>query len=237
MVNRIVEDFSIKVAKGKQLLLVIDDLDKLRNMDQVRSIFIDNLHFLLQIQCKKVIAVPVHLTGESEMALREYDKFGLSLRPNPLKPGADLAELETRKRLLANIVEQRTSAGKTLIETNAVEEAIAFSGGIIRQLMQILYGAAREARRNKTGKITVSHVQKSCGALKNIMEAAVITSSGINFLEKVRVQHIPDAESAEECNKALLGNQIIAYTNGSVWYDVNPLIAETVRTYAAARKD
>ena len=234
MVNDLIDRVRGEEVGNKPLLMVIDDLDKLRNIKQIRSVFLENRYFLTNIQCTKIIAIPIHLTNEPEITNLDPNvpNFGLALKPNPLYNKSGSQDLHARRQLLRNVVLQRIQEGCALIENDALDEAITFSGGLIRQFMLIVHTAARQARRNKQETVIKENVAYACQQLANNLERWAVTSARIQCLETIRRHHIPQAGSSDEWTEALLGNHIIAFTNGSFWYSVNPLIEKTIEIYA-----
>jgi len=70
---------------------------------------------------------------------------------------------------------------------------------------------------------------------KATLDASVVSSELIEMLDKVRVKHRPDVES-DLFISALQSTQVVAYANGTLWYEVNPLIEQTVELYAKRHK-
>lgn len=243
-INELIEDYCRQIIGGKDLLLIIDDLDKLKEEKQIKAVFIENRYYILELKAKKVISIPIHLTTATEITSLDVDipVFCLRLKTNPMEqlPAEDEKQLINKnKSLLHQIVSGRTKEKAELIDTDAIEHAAITSGGIIRQFMQILNGAAVDVRRLKGNKINLSDVENACQTLRKTFERPIINTRKITFLDTIRSNHIAgDDPENNDSIAALLGNQIIAYSNGAAWFEVNPLIEKTVELYAAkARKD
>jgi len=237
-INELIEDYNQKIAGSKKLLLIIDDLDKLKDAKQIGSVFIDNRYYMLDLKAKKVIAIPVNLTTENEIIALDFDipTFSLRLKSNPKeeRPKEDERDIiRKNEELLKKIVLNRIADASVLINDDAIKEATRYSGGILRQYIQILNTATVEVRRLKGNKVTKNNIDNACQALRKTFEMPIINSAKkIRYLENILNTHIPDVDDPSESINALLGNQIIAYSNGATWYEVNPLIEETVRIYA-----
>lgn len=238
-INELIEDYNRQILKDKELLLIIDDLDKLKEEEQIKEVFIENRYYILELQAKKVIAIPIHLTTSTEITSLDVDipVFCLRLKTNPMEQLHEEDEqrlIDKNKSLLHQIVSGRTEKRADLIDTNAIEHAAIASGGIIRQFMQILSAAAVDVRRLKGNNITLSDVKNACQTLRKTFERPIINTRKIAFLDTIRRNHIAgDDPDNNESIAALLGNQIIAYSNGAAWFEVNPLIEKTVELYAA----
>jgi Cdc6-like AAA superfamily ATPase len=237
-INELIEDYNGEAAGGKKLLLIIDDLDKLKDAQQIRSVFIDNRFYLLELKAKKVIAIPVHLTTENEIISLDVDipSFSLRLKTNPkeeLDPEEERKIISKNEGLLKEIVRKRIAENTDLIDDDAIAEAAGCSGGILRQYIQLLNMATVEVRRLKGKKVTKNDIDNACQTMRKTFERPIIVSAKkIRYLKNIMDKHIPEADDPDESISALIGNQIIAYSNGATWYDVNPLIKETVRIYA-----
>ena len=237
-INELIKDYNQQIAGEKKLLLIIDDLDKLKNVIQIRSVFIENRNYLLQLEAKKVIAIPVHLTIEPEIIAVGYDipTFSLRLKSNPIEKNPEEKEkniIENNEDILKEIVLKRIAENTILIDEDAIMEAARCSGGILRQYIWLLNTATVEVRRLKGKRVTKNEINNACQTLRTTFEMPIINSKKkIRYLENIRTHHISDADDPDESINALLGNQIIAYSNGAKWYEVNPLIEESVRIYA-----
>ncbi len=235
LVNDLIDEYHAEVSQGKQILFIIDDLDKLRQIDQIKDLFINQRYYYLNIQCKKIIAIPVHLTTEPEISNLGLDipQFGCTLKPNPIEPdAANHDALEKNKNNLRKVITQRI-ADDHLVEDDAVEESIEYSGGILRQFMEILYNAATKARHLQSPTITRELVKDARNSIKSTLDRTVVSSEKIDLLNTIRLNHTPTSIDNEQFVICLLNNQIIACSNGTIWYEVNPIIEKTVEIYAS----
>jgi len=237
-VNELIKKYyELEESKGKKLLVVFDDLDKLRNVEQIRSVFIENRFYLTQIECKKVIAIPIHITADYEVLnfADTIPKFGIRLDSNPLdrKEGKKESDiLKKQKKQLHRVIGNRIEKKENLIDEDAIDEAVKFSGGILRQFVNIIYGATVRARRLKAEKISKSDIYESWQQIKDLLAPTIITTDKIKFLDGIMKNKVPVNNDSPIFIELLLGNQIIACFNGIPWYDVNPVIEKTVRIYA-----
>lgn len=241
MINNIIDEFYEKEIKdNKKLLVIIDDLEKLRIPEQIDSLFIDNRHYISQLKCKKIIPIPVHITTHYEVLNLNVSiqRFGLMLSSNPIDKSQDKEKIENiikkNKDMLRQIIKYRIHENYQLIEDNVIEEVIQYSGGVIKQFIRILYGSAVTVRKLKGQKISKNDVESSCQELGNLVGFTIISGDTIKLLEEIRTKNKPSSEfkNSDEFIKALLGTQILAYSNGYPWYEVNPLIEKMVRLYA-----
>ena len=237
--NKIIQAYREEVLQyKKQLLLVFNELDHVRNADKIRKLFIDNRHYIDRLHCKKIVSVPVVLmtygqfqeTGE---ATNEY--LGMKLFPNPIiRQASEKAEREIaqNRQLFHDIVNKRIAPGTHLIDQAAIEFAIDKSGGIIRQFIKILSYAGRRVRMLQRAHITLEDVDYGASRMREELEASLIGMEKIQLLESVRIHHTPMVKNEDLLIECFLANQIIGLRNEPTWYSLNPLIEETVKIYA-----
>ncbi|MCX6581530.1 MAG: hypothetical protein NT166_15255 [Candidatus Aminicenantes bacterium] len=239
LINELLDKYNEKVAGGKQLLVIIDDLDKLKDAPQINSIFIDNRNYIFSLKCKKIISIPTYLSKAPEIVnySSHYPirQFVLRLSHNPFteKPSdEEKKKIEANCRLLRDVIKCRIAPGILLIDDEALEEAIEKSAGIIRQLIRIIYVAAVNVRRLELKKISVNDVRESINLLRNQLAGTITSSNKIDLLNTILTKNIPVSETAGEFIELLQANNIVAYENGEPWYEVNPIIRNTVKVYA-----
>lgn len=231
----------MEVEQERKLLFIIDDLDKLRNNKHINDLFIENKYFFLQLECKKIIAIPVHLLSRSdifplEVGYINVEPFIFKLYKNPLMDMGDEEEkiILKNKENLKEIVKKRIMDGVVLIEEDAVEEAIKYSGGIVKQFIQILHYAAINVAYLKGNKISLNDIISGCEEIKKLMVRPIIQKEKIQLLDNISKKHVPSETESNSHNfiGALLSNEVIVSENGDPWYEVNPIIEETVNVYA-----
>lgn len=245
LTNTIIDDYIEKISDGKELLVIIDDLDKLKEVGQINSLFIENRNYIFSLKCKKIISMPMYLTRAPEISnYSQYPirQFILRLHPNPFKTNKktindDKKKIENNRDMLRQVIKCRVKEGCSLIENEALEKAIDYSGGIIRQLIRIIYVAAVRVRTLKGEKISQSDISDAVALLRDTLAGTIASSKKITLLYTVLKKNIPVSEDKKDFIELLHANNVLAYKNGEPWYEVNPLISETVKTYAAKQKE
>lgn len=237
LVNDIIEGYlEQKKIKEKQLLVIFHELNHMQNTTAISKLFIKDRFYLEGIGAKKVVTVPVALVP---MPLFPNDIFffGIKLSANPFTVGgstkAEQQLIASNKALLRQVLERRLGeAGKTLIDEQAVEYAIEQSGGNVRQFIAILHYAARKVL--VVNGHTISRDDAELGAVeeRRKLERSIQAEQKIRLLDFVAKNHTPRTEKDETFLECSLSNQIFLYENDKIWYDLNPLIKETVDIYA-----
>jgi DNA polymerase III delta prime subunit len=245
LTNEIIAEYVEKITGGKKLLVIIDDLDKLKKVAQINSIFIENRNYIFNLKCKKIISIPMYLTKAPEIFnYSQYPirQFIMRLSSNPFEKDntvidKDKKKIESSRQLLREVIKCRVKKDCSLIEDEALEKAIDFSGGIIRQLVRIIYVAAVGVRTLKGDKISLTDVTGAVGLLRNTLAGTIASSEKIKLLNTVLKKNIPVSEEKEDFIELLQANNVLAYENGDPWYEINPIIRETVKTYAAKQEE
>ena len=123
-----------------------------------------------------------------------------------------------------------------MIENEALEEAIDKSGGIIRQLIRIVYVAAVNVRTLAGTGISPDDIKEAVNSLRNNMAGTIISTNKIDLLHTILDKNVPVSETSTEFIELLQANNVVAYENGEPWYEVNPIIRNTVKVYAERKQ-
>jgi len=240
LVNEIIQKYLDRKAPDtqKQLLIFFHDLNHMKNPVSIRGLFIDNLHYLESINAASIITIPVGLRA-LPLFSPEVTFLGLKTQKNPNTPENDTENqsIERNKNLLKAVIQKRIPAEKDLIEAKALDKAITYSGGIIRQLIDILLQATLEAKVNEDTYIYEHHVTNSLSNVREKLTRSLMLKGRIELLDFIRQNHSSDSGNEDLFIESAAANQIIEYRNDDIWYDINPLIENTVKTYAANLAD
>lgn len=217
-INEIIRKYKRDILKEKKrLLLIIDDIEKIKDSDHI---FTDEMSTILQIECSKIITMPIYLKRSSTFA--GYDakeiSFKLKTRNNEFIP-------ENIEKLV-NIITARLE-NNDLIDSDAKELIAKKSGGNIRQLIKIVKESALKANRNKSTTIILDDVKNALHDLKRDYSSASMEIK--DFLDFIKENKNPKDYSDDSMKKLKLAtNQslIFAYYNGEIWYDLNPIILD-----------
>ncbi len=247
LVNQVIDLYIEKEAKGKPLLVIIDDLDKLRSVTQIGSLFLENRDYIFKLSCKKIISIPTHLMRAPEISnFSPYPirQFVIGITPNPFARESETEilteeknKIKKNRELLSDVIRKRIAGNVELIDPDALEKAIDYSGGILRQLIKIVHGAVTYVRAFGGEQVSLSEIMEAIGILRNNMAGTITSSVKIELLHNILRKSIPPQEDSEQFIQMLISSNVLSYENGDPGYEVNPLIKETVRVYAARLQD
>jgi len=217
-INEIIRKYKRDILKEeKRLLLIIDDIEKIKDSDHI---FTDEISTILQIECSKIITMPIHLKRSSTFA--GYDAKEISFK---LKTRDDTFIPENIKELV-NIISARLE-NSDLIDKDAKELIAKKSGGNIRQLIKIVKESALKAHRNKSETIILADVKDALHDIRrDYSSASVEIKEFLDFIEKNKNPKDYSDDSIKKLKIATNESLIFAYYNGEIWYDLNPIILD-----------
>ncbi len=241
--NEIITDYYSEYGSEKRLLVIFDDLEKIKNHEHIKKIFIDNIQKFHKIECKKLLSVPVVLTAHTLFKGDENSVpvvFNLKIRQNPFNTEPELEQkrkIDQNLMLLTELISRRCqNADYSFIDDDAMVLAIDKSGGIIRQYVNILIEAVANARYNGGSKISKNDVEEAVNERRAYMSRQILGKEKIALLAEIQQKHLTGEVDAKLLIESVLSNEVIVYQNHDTWYDVNPLIEETVKIYSTPLK-
>lgn len=234
-INNIILAFQQTLKDNKKLLLIIDDMEKMRDPKQTRELFVDNEFIFSELLCTKIVTFPIHLATRHAM-FKEASKFGLRISPNPMESN-DNGEIEQNRNKLKKVINNRL-ANQDIVSPDAAELAVTYSGGNLRLLMNIMQKAVLNAF--SLGENQIEEKSVTSRDIENAVESIAELPS-LSVMKRVKMlQHImekhqqPDDDALDDdFIRSVLDNTIFAYFNGAPWYDLNPTIKKSVETYIA----
>ena len=137
-------------AKEKRIpLILIDDMDK-PDLNKATAIFHDRREIMMQPNCAIIYTVSSALFYSKEFdAIRDQAIFLPNINLHPCQePERHIIEGYDAMRQFAHV-----RMDQSLIDGQALEDAITYSGGVFREMARIMRSAIGCARRRKAVKI------------------------------------------------------------------------------------
>jgi hypothetical protein len=220
LVNTLISDYKSSSNRA-ELLIVIDDLEKKNDID---NLFLKDMQLLNQLNIVKIITMPIHLQRNNTFADKDIREFGLKLRT------FDGGEFTQDIELLKEIIDIRLE-DKTIISDEAVNLAVEYSGGNLRQLIKLIHFAAEEALTFEEIMIGKKEMEASIEELERELSSKVMGMT--SFLNQIKTEKTAE-DSEDTMNllaKATKMELVFAYFNGTIWYGVNPAIEKSLALY------
>ena len=207
---------------SKPLLLMFEDLEKIPK-DKAEDIFLTKAYYFRKIKANMLLTTPIYLKYYSEfrsIISQNYSSFVRCpiiavIEPNTNLPSRDGVEL------LKTLIWKRVS--KELIEEAALEDAIMFSGGVIRDLLWIICEAAKRCMNNKSEVIEQKDIKHGFEKLQEIFGDGLRGDK----IEKIKnVYANPYSLIQDEEELKLMRSEIIIEYNCKQWRGIHPAVEE-----------
>ncbi len=198
-------------------LILIDDLDK-PDLEKARQIFHDRREIMMQPNCAIVYTVSSALFYSKEFdSIRDQAVFlqNIYLHP-PMDPSTHHAEgYDTLRRF----VHVRMSS--SLIDDDALDAAITYSGGVFREMARIMRTAIGRARRRHAARLDCSDVEWAATEIRSEYRR-ILDKEDIKLLKKVAENN--RLEYSERLRPLLQLLALLEYRDGENWCDVHPVL-------------
>ncbi|MDM8515444.1 hypothetical protein QUF76_04535 [Desulfobacterales bacterium HSG16] len=225
--NDLIADISRKYKKkGKTLILVIEDLDKLE-IPVAKKLFLDHKNILTSFNLHIVYTFPIflHYSGDFDEIGSVFDHYEL-LSMIKVK---DINDKSYKKgvNIIRDIVEKR--AELSLFEPEALEYVIEKSGGSLRHVFEMLQNAVLDARtRDRSAeKMDQSSAEMAYKRLRNYFERIIWAEHMIPLkalYESIDKKPVPDSK----LNELLKCMAVIEY-NGERWCGIHPAVEDILK--------
>ena len=214
MINSLILKYRQLKNSSKEILLILDGLEKLNNIDDV---FTKDIDILRDLECFKIITMPVYLKGVVDI----YNVKAIDFTMEMDKDG-NIKNLELLKDVITSRIENLN-----LITDEAIELAIKMSGGNLRQLLEIIQKASTEAIDvYESDVIDTTEVQSAIKLIQGDLDYKVQVYA--KFLKEISTAHIVNKENKDDLIDTLRSGLVFAYLNGKAYYDINPIIKDNI---------
>jgi len=198
-------------------LLLIDDMDK-PDLEKARMIFHDRREIMIQPNCAIVYTVSSALFYSKEFdAIRDQALFlsNINLHPNQNPDNHLTLGYETLKEFVS------VRMSLDLIEPDALELAITYSGGVFRELARILRTSLGSARRRNVSCIEVDDVEWAANEIRNEYRR-ILDREDMKYLKKIKANK--QLEFHERLRPLLQLLAVLEYRDEENWCDVHPVL-------------
>ncbi len=226
-VNLIIGDIETKAAR--EVLVVVDGLDKLRRPDQARLIFLDS-NALNGPLCRIIYTVPMLIYLDLAFGEAEEGCF------SHLLPNVKLYEKDSdQKRYHRGYATMREVAAKRLgsidlepkdlFTAGTLDFLIGKSGGILRWFLELVNDASNVAFSGGLDRVNRDAARQA--VVHRARKLALrLDRKRIQELREIRKTKLPMA--SDRVAALLQSRMVVTYFNGGPWFDVHPLLWEVV---------
>lgn len=231
---------AIQAASSKDVLVIIDDLDKL-DLAVLRPVFQDHIKTLFQPDFRIIFEMPIAFAQDQYLSkilkIETQDKVltipVLKLFKKGEKHGSSTQYQKDIMEILLRFLKIRIPS--EFIEPETAKLIAINSGGVPRELIRIANRCYRiclkEIRRNpeKTDiKINRLVLNEAIKDLRLDFEIC-LGKNDYNILVEVYQNFFPLDREDHHFLDLLHSLHILEYRNGDVWYDVHPIVEDLLR--------
>jgi hypothetical protein len=227
-----IETSLVKQGRHHSLLLLVDDLDKVRGPEQQRDIFGTNLDLLFTVPFRALYTVPNGVVfGPSRAPVRReiehlYPVRVLDKSPEGFDP--EKAFIPGSDAFFRQALDQRVEP--RLFDDASVRLAAIYSGGVLREFFRLLRSAVSIARYNKLDMVD-SRAVRAAVRDERRRETMGLYASDYEALLAIHRTH----EMAKEEDRRYLDEaRVLECYNDRTWYEVNPLLWKVLEARGAS---
>jgi len=198
-------------------LILIDDMDK-PDLDKARSIFHDRREIMMQPNCAIVYTVSSALFYSKEFdSIRDQALFlpNINLHPPMERETHNSEGYETLK----NFVDLRMDL--SLIEEEALDAAVTYSGGVFREMARILRTSIGRARRRNAARLGKDDVEWAAAEIRNEYRR-ILDKDDLKLLKKINDNN--HLEYSDRIRPLLQLLALLEYRDKENWCDVHPVL-------------
>ncbi|MEH2333395.1 ATP-binding protein [Nostoc sp.] len=233
----------IQAATKQNVLVIIDDLDKL-DLGRVNEIYRDNIKALCQPNFQIIYTIPIAVLRETFIStiiatetndqvvampvLKIFDKGKNRFSNAEPRPEAT--------KILGEVLQKRIPS--ELITAETAEKIVIYSGGVLRELIRISKECCRIClrmiRRNPSAKVIIDDkiLLQAINKIRNDFSIR-LGKVDIDILQSVYEQFMPNDPKQAEFLDLLHGLYVLEYRTDETWYDVHPIIIESLKRQGA----
>jgi hypothetical protein len=198
-------------------LLLIDDMDK-PDLEKATAIFHDHREIMLQPNCVIVYTVSSAMFYSKEFdAIRDRAIFLPNINLHPYKePERHILEGYSTMQRFANV-----RMDPSLIDTQALEDAITYSGGVFREMARIVRSSIGYARRRRASRVDMQDVELAATEIRNEYRR-ILDTNDLAYLRKIFEHN--RLEYSDRLRPMLQLLAILEYRDTENWCDVHPVL-------------
>jgi hypothetical protein len=231
-INDEIEEALSQTDGPDEILVIVDDLDKVRGAVEQKEIFDTNLNALLAPPFRVVYTLPTGVSfGEHHTDIRRNVEHLYPVRV--LRKAGDTfnpedAYTDERRGFFEAIVATRVQ--KDLMSPDAIRLASIYSGGVLREFFRLLREGIRLATYNRLDAVDGPVMRY---ALKDAMLRESVGLYAPDY-DALLHTHRTNALRAAEDRRYLDLSRVLECYNDAVWFEVNPLLWQLLGRHSGA---
>ncbi len=231
---------TIEAATNKDVLVIIDDLDKL-DLGVVRKIYEEHVKALFQPGFRIIFTIPISALREVKMqaTLRTETNNQMVIMPVSKLFGKGKRRQQNSEAKPEEVAVLKETIAKRikseLIEEEALNKVILYSGGVLRELIRISNECCRVClllirrhREDTNIKINDEVLQQAITEIRIDFDMGIGTAD-YEILKNVYENFSPEDAQEQRFLDLLHGLYVLEYRNAQLWYDIHPIVTELLQ--------
>jgi energy-coupling factor transporter ATP-binding protein EcfA2 len=217
--NHLLEDLQKK--SGRRTLVIVDGLDKMYDLDQVRDLFCQGANALLEPRCRAVYTVPLAL-----YYTEHFQQVRMSFPRNFALPNIKTVERDGTPcpegwKALQEVLNCRLMPG--LLETEAADQLASSCGGLLKELIALARDTVLRARRlrGERGPVQPDDVEYAARQVRNTYRGSLTQGQ---YEELWRLYQGGRFVNSQVARDLLHNLSLLEYDGGDAWWAVHPIV-------------
>lgn len=218
-----IRDYYNKQQKTKEVLIIIDDLEKLE-VKFAEQLFFKDSHLLTLPEAKIIYTFPLetYYCEDFNTYRDQYEDQFISLVVVNEERNQQVGIEELRKLVLKRIDQQ-------YITEEALTEIILMSGGLLRDLIKLMQDACKKAVLNEVSQIEIGIAEQVINEMANHYKRLFDYPNYQDKVEKINNESKRNEVETKDLVYLLRYLFILEYRlNGDLWYEVHPCLTRVL---------
>jgi energy-coupling factor transporter ATP-binding protein EcfA2 len=212
----------LRRKSGHRTMVIVDGLDKMYDLNQVRDLFCQGANALIEPRCRTVYTVPLAIYHTDD-----FQQVRMSFTRDFPLPNVKTVEQDGRtscpegRQALLNVLDCRLMAG--LLAPEAAERLVDLCGGVLKELIALARNTVLRARRVRGGQgpAQPEDVEYAARQVRNTYRAGLTQEQ---YKELWRL-HSGGRFVNSEVSRSLMHNlSLLGYDGGDAWWGIHPIV-------------
>lgn len=214
---------------SRELLVIVDDLEKIPDVNLTRQLFVDAATYMASPACKIIYTLPnaLYYTKDRQTVVERIGEpyFLGNIRLFRSRDGQlDPKSFEFMKKFIGNRI------SLDLIEEDACQTAIQFSGGVVRDLVRILQKSVIRALAEDQVVISRDHVEDVVIQLRSEYYR-LLDASHYRVAGQIIANEPVEEKDRLKMMELYFTRSLLEYENGECWSMPHPIAEPLFRRY------
>ncbi|MDX1522789.1 MAG: GTPase domain-containing protein, partial [Anaerolineae bacterium] len=230
LINQII--YEVSTITGKNILLIIDDLDKIQPLDAALNIFREHVKSLVSFDCFAIYTAPISLLYDAAskhigqfLEVHYMPMFRVRTKESLPEP-PQAPDVTTLREILYR------RAHPDLFEDDVIEAAIDMTGGILRELIRLIRSCCVYCEEYGVAQINREVLAYQKSKLKSEYYR-ILEDEDYQWLHRVK----KTKNRASVNVRHLESLCVLYYPNGKGWFDVHPIVSELLQEWEVENAD